>query len=234
MKDLELMRIRADTGFTYDERGRMVLSNEPREEDRRPAPRLFLGRTLAGHVLRFGATAPDTLVGRLEECIERHASISGLSMPPDLLTKVREILTRHAPVTTQGGGPAYRFPTPIATRGEAVQLTDANRGLAHDTFPWLYDQCAEWQPCYAVVRDGAAVSVCFSARVGILAEEAGVETLPDFRGHGFAAAVTTAWGIAVRESGRIPLYSTSWDNLASQGVARRVGLIRFGADLTLA
>ncbi len=85
-----------------------------------------------------------------------------------------------------------------------------------------------------MVRDGAAVSVCFSARIGTGAAAAGVETLPDFRSRGYATAVTAAWGAAIREAGRIPLYSTAWENLASRGVARRAGLIMFGAEATWA
>ena len=111
-------------------------------------------------------------------------------------------------------------------------MTDENAGLVQETLPDLFRVLAARQPCFAVVQDGVAVSVCFSSRVGRQAAEAGVETLPDFRGRAYATAVTAAWGAAVRERGLIPLYSTSWDNLASQGVARRVGLIMFGADLS--
>ena len=49
-----------------------------------------------------------------------------------------------------------------------------------------------------------------------------------------AAAVVAAWAAAVRASGRLPLYSTSWDNVASQGVARKLGLVLYGADLSFA
>jgi hypothetical protein len=64
MDDLRLMRLRADTGSTYDARGRKLLTHEPLEEGRRPAPRLFSGRTAAGDVVRVGAAVPDPLAAR--------------------------------------------------------------------------------------------------------------------------------------------------------------------------
>ncbi len=231
MDDRDLMSIRADTDMTYDTRGRMLRTNEP---DGRPTPRLFLGRTTAGHAVRFGSEVPDALARRLGEIIDRLPSPGDLRDPPAALAAVREALTRHAPITAEGGGPAYRFPASIVRPGEVIELLVANRELVRDTYPWLYDELAGWQPCFAVVRDGAAVAVCFSSRSGIEAAEAGVDTLLAFRGRGYAAAVTAAWGAAIRETGRIPLYSTAWENLASQGVAQRVGLIMFGADATWA
>jgi predicted GNAT family acetyltransferase len=63
--------------------------------------------------------------------------------------------------------------------------------------------------------------------------EGGVETLPSHRGRGLAAEVVAAWAAAVRADGRIPLYSTSFGNRASQAVARKPGLIRYGTDLHL-
>src|SRR4051812_44547831 len=56
MDDRTLMELRADVLYRYDSRGRMIESNEP---EPKPSPRLFLGRTLAGDVVRFGRTVPD-------------------------------------------------------------------------------------------------------------------------------------------------------------------------------
>jgi hypothetical protein len=228
--DHDLMTIRAETLFTYDARGRMVRNNEPEGD---PAPRLFLGYTTDGYVLRLGQAVPDVLVRRLHEIVDRRPPVRALQTSPTLLAAVREVLEEHAPVTWEVSGPVYRFPESVTRSPDVVQVTEANVDVLRDAFPWLHDRLPAYEPCFAVLHDGAAVSVCFSSRIGAAACEAGAGTLPAFRGRGYAAAVTAAWGAAVRSAGQRPLYSTTWDNLASQGVARRRGLIMFGADVTL-
>lgn len=91
-------------------------------------------------------------------------------------------------------------------------------------------EVADWQPFIAVVEDGRVVSVCRSVRITPAAHEAGVETLPEFRGKGYARDVVAGWVHAVRSLGSIPLYSTSWENTASQAVARKLQVVPYGAD----
>jgi hypothetical protein len=227
VNDNTLMGLHADALFTYDERGRMVWTNEP---DRLPAPLVFLGRTATGSVARFEASLSDASVSRLADIIERFSTAGDLAIPPALRAAIQASLTMDAPVASERGGPVYRFPASVARPDDAVEITDANLGLVHETFPWLYDELDSWRPCFAVIADGAARSVCFSSRITAAAMEAGVFTLPDYRGRHFAAAATTAWGAAIQATDRVPLYSTDWTNRASQAVARRAGLIVFGSD----
>lgn len=233
MHDGDLMALRANTLFTYDERGRMSLTNEPCAVARRPAPRLFLGRSASGYVLRVGASVPDAIAREIAEIVAAEPTRGDMRIASSLIAVMRLALERQAPVMEVEAGPTYRFPDSIAECGDVVRITAANRSSTRDTFSWLYDEFADWQPCFMTVRDGVAVSVCFSSRFGSDVAEAGVETLPGLRGRGYATAVAAAWAGAVRASGRTPLYSTSWDNLASQGVARRLGLVTFGTDVTL-
>lgn len=225
MDDGDLMRIQAETLFTYDGRGRMVLDNVL---DGGPAPRLFVGRALSGDVVRFGEALPETVVRRLDALLEREPPAGDLRAAPSVA--LRDVLAAHAPVAAHGGGPAYCFPAAIPQPADIVLVTDANASLVEHTFPRLFPNPATRRQCVAVVRDGAAVSICLSSRIGARATEAEVETLPDFRGRGYAAAVTAGWALIVQAAGAIPLYCTSWENLASQGVARRLGLSMYGAD----
>jgi len=78
------------------------------------------------------------------------------------------------------------------------------------------------------------VSVCRSVRITPAAHEAGVETLPDFRAKGYAQDVVAGWARLVRSMGAIPLYSTSWENTASQALAKKLRLVMYGADFQVA
>lgn len=231
MDDRDLMDIRVATLYALNARGRLLCTNEP---EGRPAPRLFLGRTPGGDVIRFGEAVPDATAQRLTDIVASWPPAGDVTIPPEHLSALRDELTRHAAVAKEGGGPAYRFPESVARPNGVVEVTDDNVDVARDTYPWLRAELAALRPCFAVLRDDAAVSLCFSSRNGEAAAEAGVETLPDFRGRGCAAAATAAWAASIRAGGRIPLYSTAWGNVASQGVARRLGLLLFGVDATLA
>jgi hypothetical protein len=229
LSDLDLMRLELDTSFTYDERGRMLLSNEPHPAGRQPARRVCLGRTESGHIVRFHADVPNDVAQEITEIVAREPTDADLHAPPTVAAEIEAVLSRHDQRVEQGSGPTYHFPDPILSLGGAIRISADTRDLVRDTFPWLYDEYAEWWPAFAVLHDGAGVSACFSSRVGPLAMAAGVSTLPEFRRRGYAAIATAAWGAAVRMTGRIPFYGTSWDNLASQGVARRLDLLMHGA-----
>lgn len=128
------------------------------------------------------------------------------------------------------GGPAFTFPDVVAESADIVFVEDEQL-LQHNFRGWVPGEIAAgcW-PVTAVIKDGYPVSVCFSARSSDAAAEAGVETAEPFRGRGFGSRVTAAWALAVRASGRIPLYSTSWTNSPSLAVARKLGLIAYASS----
>ena len=228
LSDLALIDLQAVALYTHDARGRIVRINEP---DGERAPRLFLGRTRAGNLWRFRNDLPDDLVAALDRRLAREPIAADLSQPPACYDDLYDLLQSQAPVAAIWAGPAWRFPDEIAVPTGVVAITPANSDLLRAHFPWAAREIAALLPCYAVVQGGAAVSICRSVRLTPDAAEAGVDTVAAYRGRGYATAVAAAWAIAVRASGRIPLYSTSWDNLASRRVAQHLGLVLYGADL---
>jgi len=220
------MKLRSDVLFTYDERGRMMCENDP---ERRPAPRVYLAYTPHGYVIRLGQGVRDDIAAQLQKIVSHQPPIEDIRAVPPVVRRIEDVWEQQ--VSAQKGGPAYRFPKSLPPTSKAIQIVASNVEVARDTYPWLLTELAEWGPCFAVVCDGVAVSVCFSARNGAVVCEAGVETLPAFGRHGYAGAVTSAWAAAIIYSERIPLYSTSWGNVASQGLAAHLGLIEYGADV---
>lgn len=223
-----MMGMHIETLFVLDERGRMVAVNEP---ERPPAPRIYLGRMHGRNIWRFRADLPDDLVARLEEIVAGEPVTGDLSAPFVTRDALRHVLEEYAPVMNVWNGPAWVCPEDIAVPDGVEVVKDPPDPVLERWFPYTAGSVHGLAPVVAVVVDNHAVAVCRSARTSEHAAEAGVDTVAEYRGRGFASAVVAGWATEVRKLGRVPLYSTSWDNVASQGVARRLGLQLYGVDL---
>ncbi len=225
LSDLELLTLQTETLFVQNEAKRLLYTNEP---DKPEAPRFFLGRTNQGHLCRFRNDLPEKLCQELAE-LAGETEVWRLDEPGNL-QPFQSILRQHGPIQSVESGPAYRFPVQVYAAPNVVTITAANADLLEKHFAELKAVLEYKQPCVAVV-EGSAVSVCCSARTSSQAVEAGLETVPTARGQGYAAQVVKGWAAAVTKSGRIPLYSTSWENGASRVVAKKLGLIIYATDL---
>lgn len=235
---MRLLQLHTEALFTYDAAGRMVGVNDP---DRGPAPRFYLGRCSAGNLWRVRYDVPEATARRLEALATAEPVRDDVRAEPRHLAAMRAALQADGEVWRVYAGPAYRFPDAVPEvrplQGMHVaRITRENVRLLRE-MNWdeeaLTGELAGWEPMLALVEGDLAVSLCFSSRLTARAAEAGVETLERSRGRGYAPIVVAAWAAEIRASGRIPLYSTSWENQASQAVARKLGLVCYASDLSL-
>lgn len=225
--------MQVDALYTCDTHGHLVRIREPNGG---LAPRFFFGRTREGNLWRVRHDLPESMKRRLVQLASQEPVTQDLRAVPRNLAAFLVALGDTLSDEPGHFGPAYRFPDAIAPASGTTRITPATVHLIEHMGPgWetFGQELPEREPCWAVVQDGQAVSVCFSARLSDVAAEAGVETREEYRGRGLACAVVSAWASSVRETGRTPLYSTWWDNLASQAVARKLELVQYAVDLSL-
>ncbi len=236
MSHLELMAIQINTLFRTNAAGRLLYVNEPgADETCPPAPRFFMGRTLEGNLWRFRADLEPEIVSELEQLCRNEPVTSDLTMPLCQSSAIREVLARTAPIQKEEQGPAYWVAIDQPVTAHAVLITPANLELLRVNFPdWLKPPpYYELGPAAVTVVDGLAVAICCCVRVPGRATEAGVETAAAYRGKGYAPAAVAFWAAAVRQVGIIPFYDTSWENLASQRVAQKLGMVQYGEDWSI-
>jgi RimJ/RimL family protein N-acetyltransferase len=226
--DRELLAAHVRALFTHDARSRLLCVNEPGGGP--VAPRLFLGRTRQCNLWRFRADLPEVLVEELEALCKDEPAGGELRSPPRHTAAYLRLLEAHAPVREMEAGPAYHFAEYPEPSRPSLALTERDAGMLNGGFEELIAELSDWQPFLALLDAERVVSVCRSVRITHEAHEAGVETLPDFRGRGYATDVVAGWARLVRSLGAVPLYSTSWENAASQAVARKLRLVQYGAD----
>ena len=183
-----------------------------------------------------GVRVADDVARELEELARQEPPVEAWEQPPLHTKRYHSLLPGRVTF-----GPAFEFPpstfewAPLATEGHNVKSVHDEASLNHHFSGWGAGEIeAGAAPVLAVFDGNYPVSACFCARRSSVAAEAGLETAPAFRGQGYAPQVVAAWAVAVRESGRTPLYSTAWTNTASLSVARKLELTIYATDWSIA
>lgn len=221
LSDLELMVQHVNVLFRHDIENRMTVVNELPYD---VAPRIFIGATRLGKLVRFSKSLDVSLVNKLEQVIG--------SSPSTLLGEVIQILSIDRIVNNIWICPAYVFPdVRFMTCTKAIKVTNKNKEILKPHFPYTFEDFENKQPCFVIIENNIPVSICCSARQTSKAAEASVFTHENYRGRAYGLDVTIAWAAEVQKQGRFALYSTSWDNFASQSLARKLQLIQYGNDI---
>lgn len=226
------MKLHIQTLYRCDPDGRLRYVNEVGDP---VAPRFYMGRTHRGNRWRFRHDLPADVVEELDRLCCTEPVTTDLANPPRGYAAIRAVLQRHSPVMQDYRGPAYWIAEDTQPWSPVVLITEANVELVRAGFPWILSlpRDKDVGPIAAVIEQGYAVSVCYCSRRPAQATEAGVETLPAFRGRGYATDAVAGWAAEVRRLGIVPLYSTSWDNRASQRIAQKLRMVLYGEDWSI-
>ena len=191
-----------------------------RSPDRPEAPRLWLGATAGGNVVRLRYDVKEHFA--LAGCL----ALAGSDAIERELTYVADLPGHRAsdvPVVASGTPEGHELLARLAAIGMPA-------GLAEMGFRGVGDL---WSPWCAAVRGGTVVAVAFAARISALGAEAGVATAPEARACGLGTAVTSAWLVHPELAGRVLFYTTAADNHASRRIAERLGLRLLGPTISI-
>ncbi|MGE7926708.1 GNAT family N-acetyltransferase [Lysinibacillus xylanilyticus] len=221
LSDFELMELHVNVLFKHDTENRVTVVNEPPYD---VAPRIFVGGTHLGNVVRYSKSLDASLILKLEQVIGPN-SVTNLEEIINVLSKDRQLNNVWI-------GPAYVFRDVMdGSRTQVIQITHENKELLKPYFPYTFEDFEYKEPCFVIMEGNIPVSICCSARSSQKADEASVFTHEDYRGKGYGIDVTNAWAAEVQKRGRIALYSTSYDNFGSQSLARKLKLHQYGIDI---
>lgn len=212
------------TLFFIDADGRISGTREPGQ---RPGPlfSLIRGKTCNAWAVRADVS-PD-IAEEINYFAQEEPTVSDFRTVPVHAERYKSLLEGRP-----DSGTAFMFPNSIARADGTVLLKDIQL-LERNFHGWNESEISERKPIFGSVEEGYAVSICFCARRSKTAAEAGLETAVEFRGRGLGPRVTAAWALAIRASGRTPLYSTSWCNRASLAVARKLRLVAYASTWSI-
>lgn len=226
-----LMELHVRAMFTHDGNMRIRAINEPWPGEEL-APRFFMGRTIDGSsICRFRHDVPERIAGQLRALVEDEPIVTEevQTRPKHFAAYMNLLRAEH-----YTSGPCYRILDQTPQAKPTVRINPENiREYSLTGFEWLPTETDYDQPCVGLIHENRVVSVCRSVRITERAHEAGLETLEEFRGRGYATAVVAGWAKEVQKMGALALYSTLWENRSSRRVANKSGLSYYGINFTI-
>lgn len=207
------------------------------------------GSAVAGVLVRGpGPFNPDPDWLRIEACDAAavRTLLADINLTPRLVVSIHRpwigrLLTQHYGLRRTGTGvygyiiERHQLLAPVGSETRLLTIHDSalvehsNCGWTRSYFARLFD---EGRRPWAIVRDGTIVSRASSGYPYADSEEVvGVWTHPHWRERGLAQQIVHAVTADILERFRYATYTTTYDNLASQAVARAVGFqSSFAAD----
>lgn len=200
--------------------------------DRWPDPRVVLAELGGGNVALRGDPAhlpACEIAGFVDAPAEWLPTLEALAPGVATWDRVVALLPADAAVP----------PTPPGVRrlgpgdADALAALDPHIAWIHETWGGATG-LAEAAVAFGAFDGDRLVSVASPFYVGTEHEDLGVVTAADHRGRGLSSACAAAVVSDVRARGHVPVWTTSPDNLASLGVARRLGFVQRWRDVLYA
>lgn len=243
--DRELIEIQVATMFVPAPSGRILRENDP---DCSPGPRMYLGGCETGNVLRLRHDVGDETARAIAALAAEEPPLRERDSTPRHLEDYVQLLDAEGPVRERALGLVYQLPNDVGAEGGRdltlvkSDTADGDRLVAEFAQGGMPQSLVDigfvaveefWPPWCVALSEGEIASIAFAARIGPAGADAGVNTVPAFRGRGFAARVTAGWASHPALGGRALCYSTDRTNIASQRVAEKLRLRLLGASVRL-
>jgi len=151
-------------------------------------------------------------------------SCEGLSKAADLGEAVKGSLWNHGP---------YFYNTPQAFKPsrlyEVVELKASDKGVFLEHADWFglfngyWNESRRKTRVFTIFESGIPVSTTYTMANSASAWQYAVWTRKEYRRRGYGKAVVSAAVEETLKCGKLPLYSTSWENIASRTLAESLG-----------
>lgn len=245
--DGELLATKVATYVTLTESGRIRYRTTP---DQAPGPLLYLAGCDSGNVVCIREDIGEETARAIEALAEDEPPLRDRDSTPVHSDDYVDLLSREAKVQQWNSGLVYTFPDDFrynhdvnlvrsdTPEGDRLVARFAEQGMPEELVAQGFVDTSEFWAPWCMAFDGDEIaSIAFTVGRGPasadVSAEAGVNTMPRFRGRGFASAATAGWASHHSIRGRTLFYSTQRANAASQRVAERLGLRFIGASFTV-